>query len=83
METHSKFNLQELVIYRNQLYIVESIHAINWFCSNPIVYGLVRLGAKPSKYQRNNQLMVREPLISKAPKGSHGKEKRRKKTTSI
>jgi len=83
METHSKFSLHELVIYRNEVYIVEAIHAINWFYNDPIVYGLVKV-SNSNKNQRNQHLLVREPLVSKAPKGSYEKRKnRQRKATSI
>ena len=68
MEAHAKFNIKEVVLYKNNLYVVEAIHAINWSLSNPIVYELVRLDAKPTNPLRNKQLLVREPLVKKVPK---------------
>ncbi len=59
-----KYSLEEIVIYKNSLYIVQSIWAANWSLNSPFVYNLMKLNTKHTNNQYKS-LSVRENLLKK------------------
>jgi hypothetical protein len=58
------YSLDEVVLFRGEVYIVAEVHMLNWFSKDPFVYGLINY--KQRKQKEVPDVYVRSEFIKKA-----------------